>query len=224
MWYRGPDQESAFSKVKASAPVLAFYDPKLTTMRSISDEKVNTLKMMSANDPIIQRAMQCVRTGWPEHKRPWQKIAADLCFAKGQNLLVVMDYYSRYLEIAHLNNVICSQVMGKFTAMFARWGVPEEFRSDNGTQFTSADFKQFAQEYNFKLTTSSPHFPQSNGEAESAVRIAKMILNQEDPYLALMAYRSTPSTATGVSPAQLMMGRQIRTLPTFTGKPGSPVA
>lgn len=45
---------------------------------------------------------------------------------------------------------------------------------------------------------------------------AKRILWQEDPLIALMCYRSTPCTTMGVSPAELLMGRKIRTtLPTL---------
>ena len=138
-------------------------------------------------------------------------MSADLFQAKQQHFLVVMDYYSRYLEIAYLSDISSATVIGKMKNMFARWGVPEEIVSYNGTQFTSAAFQSFAEKYNFVCSFTSPHFPQANGQAESAVKIAKRMLEQPVPFLGLMAYRSTPISATGVSPAQLMMGRQMRT-------------
>ena len=82
----------------------------------------------------------------------------------------------------------------------------------NGPQFSSEQFRKISQEYDVKHTTTSPYYPQANVEAESGVRIAKKILRQRDPFLALMFYRVTPHTATGVSPCHLMMGREIRTL------------
>ena len=89
-------------------------------------------------------------------------------------------------------------------------------RSDNGPQYDCAEFSHFAKEWGFRHTTSSPKFPQSNGEIERGVQTVKNLLRKEkDPAKGLLAYRSTP-LACGFSPAQLLMGRKIRnTVPMF---------
>lgn len=83
--------------------------------------------------------------------------------------------------------------------------------SDNRPQFASEPFKKFARDWSFRHVTTSPHFQQSNGEAERAVRTTKMILKKSsDLYLALMAYHATP-LANGYSPTELLIGRRIKT-------------
>ena len=78
-------------------------------------------------------------------------------------------------------------------AIFARHGIHEEVRSDSGPQYASAEFTHFAKEWGFKHTTTSPGFPQSNGEAERVVETTKSLLKKEkDPFKGLLAYRSTP--------------------------------
>ena len=81
-----------------------------------------------------------------------------------------------------------SQVIRALKAIFARHGIPEEVRSDNGRQYASAEFTQFAKDWGFKHTTSSPRFPQANGEVERAVKTTKSLLKKEkDPSKGLLA-------------------------------------
>ena len=95
---------------------------------------------------------------------------------------------------------------------FARYGIPDTVVSDNGPQYSAADFSNFAMHYGFTHVTSSPKYPQANGEAERAVRTEKNLLKKsDDPYLAMLAYRSTP-LENGYSPAELLMGRRLRTM------------
>ena len=170
-----------------------------------------------------QRKEPLMPTPIPE--RPWQRVAADLCDDDGVIYMVVVDYYSRYIELCKLARITTSDIVRELKCIFARFGIPEIFQSDNGPQFASAEFAKFAKEFDFVHSTSSPHFPQSNGEVERAVQTAKSLLSQSDPEIALMVYRSTPVTSTGFSPSQLLMGRQIRTtLPTIARnlQPGWP--
>ena len=176
--------------------------------------KVESCQFCQENQPS-QRKEPLMTTDLPD--RPWQKVSTDLFELAGQKYLVVMDYYSRFIEILSLVETTSQVVIQKLKSVFARWGILEELISDNGTQFKSLQFDEFKAKYGFKHTTSSPYHPQANGTAESGVRIAKRILKQEDPLLALMAYRATPIPATGKTPSELIMGRLIRTtLPTLT--------
>ena len=95
--------------------------------------------------------------------------------------------------------------------IFITHGYPDEIQSDNGPQFSSDQFRRFAAHCGSKHVTSSPYFHQSNGAAERAVQTAKSILNLENPEQCLLDYRSSPCTVTGVSPAECLMGRRLRT-------------
>ncbi len=143
---------------------------------------------------------------------PWVRIALDYFELNRFHYLVIIDYYSRYVELARVTSLTVSEPILTCKTIFARHGIPSEVFSDSGSQFTSAEWKQFAKNYGFKVITSSLHYHQSNGEAERAVKTVKQLLlkNPEDPFLALLTYRATPN-ASGLSPAELLMGRKLRT-------------
>ena len=101
--------------------------------------------------------------------------------------------------------------------LFAEHGILEEIRSDNGPQFASHLFAEFTKEWNIKQSTSSPRNPRSIGQAESAVKIVKGLLTRakcsgQDPYLALLAYRSTPVDSHLGSPTELLYQHALCTI------------
>ena len=148
---------------------------------------------------------------------PWHKVGIDAFELEKVNYLVAVDYYSRYFEVMHLPDMTSKTTILKLKVLFGRYGVPYEIRTDGAKQFVCKEFAEFASQYNFKHEVSSPTYARSNGEAEAYVKIAKKCLKTDDPALSLLLYRSTPHTATGVAPATLFMGRQLRTtLPTLS--------
>ena len=149
-------------------------------------------------------------------ERPWYKIAVDLCEIKGHHYLVSVDYYSKWLEMAKLDNLSSGNTIMYMKSQFSRYGVPDEVVSDNGPQFSSHEFEKFKQDYGFKHITSSAHFAQSNGQCEKTVGIVKnLVTKSKDPYKALLAYRNTKIDDIGLSPAQIFLGRMLKTtLPT----------
>ena len=142
---------------------------------------------------------------------PWQKIGADIFQLGSAYYLLVVDYFSRYPEVVKLSSTSSLTVISALKSLFSRHGIPQEMRSDNGPQFDADEMSIFAKSYGFKHTTSSPHYPQSNGQVERAIQTVKKLFKKaSDPQLALLVYRTTPLYWCGLSPAELLMGRQLR--------------
>ena len=144
--------------------------------------------------------------------RPWSKISVDLFALDGKQYLVMVDHYSDYFELEPLRNVAASTVIRAMKRNFARHGIPDTCISDNGPQFDCHEFSRFARDYGFAMVKSSPYHSSGNGKAESAVKISKNILKksrEEDPYIALLAYRDTPQQGHVYSLAQRLMSRRL---------------
>ena len=150
-------------------------------------------------------------------QRPWSVVGGDLFQLGHQQFLIIVDYWSGFFEVQELSKVTSKTVITASKVQFARHGIPDTLISDNGPQFASAEFAQFTKEWQIEHRTSSPHYPQSNGRAENAVKTCKSLLKKakasgEDPLLALLDWRNTPTENIGTSPAQRLMGRRTRTL------------
>ena len=110
--------------------------------------------------------------------RPWSKVGVDLFTYRSHEVLVTVDYFSDYLEIDLLPDTTASTVINCLQQHFSRHGIPDVVISDNGPQFRSSEFNAFATEWEFEHLTRSPYHSQSNGKAESALKIAKTILKK----------------------------------------------
>ena len=143
---------------------------------------------------------------------PFHTVGTDLLELEGVHYLLTVDYFSRYPEVTKLTSTTSSSVISALKAVFSRHGIPEVVRSDNGPQYSSHEFTAFAKCYGFRHATSSPLYPQSNGQAERMVKTVKQLISSsDDPYLALLTYRATPLPWCDLSPSELCMGRKIRT-------------
>ena len=72
---------------------------------------------------------------------PWQIIGLDFFKFKTVDYLIVVDYYSRYIELGAMNrNKTASEVLRVLKSLFARHGIPETLHTDNGPPFDSADY------------------------------------------------------------------------------------
>lgn len=147
---------------------------------------------------------------------PWSVVATDIFDWNSQQYLVLVDSYSGWFEINSLTNISSQNIISKLKRHFSVHGIPQKLITDNGTQFTSQIFRDFASSWDFCHITSSPEYPQANGLAERAVRSAKRLLETTkrdgtDLYLNLLNIRNIPRDKILGSPAQRLMSRVTRT-------------
>ena len=183
--------------------------------------------MTSEMKTVVQQCDAClsVRDSPPKEPilshdfapRPWSKVGADLCYFDNRTFLVVVDYYSNYIEISKLQSQTAVCVIKEIQGIFARHGVPDQLVTDNGPQFSNAEFSLFVKKWSFQHITSSPHYPRSNGKVENAVRTIKRLFSKckvsgESEFMALLNWRNTPTEGMETSPSQRLMGRRCKTV------------
>ena len=94
-----------------------------------------------------------------------------------------------------------------------RFGIPKALVSDNGKHFDNPKFRDLCTEFSIKNYYSSPTHPQSNGQAEVAIRTLKAALKTKLENLkgkwveylpeVLWAYRTTRKSANQETPFAL---------------------
>lgn len=152
---------------------------------------------------------------------PWEHLAMDYLgpLPSAHNLLVVVDYFSRYFEVEIMKKIDSTETIKRLRVIFARFGLPLSITVDNGKQFTSKEFREFCESNNIKLIYTTPYWPQQNGEVERQNRsiLKRLTISQntgrnwiDDLQDYLMMYRTTQHSTTFKTPSEMMFGRNNR--------------
>jgi hypothetical protein len=149
--------------------------------------------------------------------RAWQIIGTDLFYLNGDEYLIIADYYSKFQMVRPIpkGRSNSGTIINIMKEIFSEQGVVDTVISDNGSQYSCRQFKQFATEWNFKHITSSPRYAQSNGFIERQVQTVKATMKKAkqsngDLQKALLCLRTTPIDNHLPSPAELLYNRKIK--------------
>ena len=175
------------------------------------EECVKTCRMCQSNQKSPASAPMHPRE-WPE--RPWSRVHADYAGPfMGKMFLIVVDTHSKWMEVQMVSTATSQTTIEKLRTMFATHGLPETLVTDNGSDFTSAEFEEFTRQNGIRHLRSVPYHPASNGLAERAVQtfksgMKKLTSGSIESKLSrfLFAYRLTPQSTTGLPPAVMLMG------------------
>jgi len=79
----------------------------------------------------------------------WQIVGIDIFNINNKNFLLVIDYFSKYVDISLLKKIDSEHFTSELVPIFARFEIPNVLKSDGGKQLTSEQFKQFAKDFDF---------------------------------------------------------------------------
>ncbi len=157
---------------------------------------------------------------WPTTS--WQRIHLDFAGPfLGRMFLIIVDAHSKWPEVEIMPSITSTQTIDRLRTIFARYGVPAQVVTDNGPQFTSAEFQLFLKTNGIKHITTAPFHPATNGQAERFVQSFKRAMKCEKQSTSQLKHqyskvpfglpRNTPHSTTGESPSVLFLGRPLRT-------------
>lgn len=158
---------------------------------------------------------------WKPPSKVWSRIHVDFAGpVKGSYFLIIIDALSKWVEVYATKSCTAQFVLEKLTECISRFGIFDELVSDNGSQFLSGEVQKFLTANGIQHKLTSPGHPATNGEAENMVKtfkssLLKCLYEQDKSVNSiianfLMGYRKAIHCSTGLSPAQMMLGRDIR--------------
>ena len=202
--------------------------PGCSKMKSLARSYVWWPKMDSDIEQTVQKCQVCQESRpspptaplhpWEWPSEPWSRLHLDFAGPfLGYNYLVLVDAHTKWMDVQVMSSTTSAKTIEKLREIFSTHGLPLKIVTDNGSAFTSQEFRKFMEQNGIRHITSAPYHPSTNGLAERAVQTFKRAIErlsdlpiQERLSKFLFTYRLTPHTTTGIAPAELLMGRRPR--------------
>jgi hypothetical protein len=183
------------------------------------EEMARKCESCREQDPMPATKATSASWDWPAG--PWRRLHLDFAGPfLDKMFLIVIDAHSKWLDVFPLTTATSETTIRALRRLFSQFGLPEHIVTDNGSQFTSAQFKDFLVKNNIRHTCSAPGHPATNGLAERYVGYFKHQMKKMSDISAtveeklarfLLSYRTTPHPSTNKAPCVVLMKRQLRT-------------
>ena len=203
--------------------------PGIARMRSVARSCMWWPGIDNDIDALVKKCHSCQQNqksppsaplfpwSWPT--RPWSRVHIDYAGPVFNHMfLVVIDAHSKWIEAFPMKSTTSQATIQRLRTLFAQFGIPNTLVSDNGPNFTSAEFAEFLKRNGITHIQTAPYHPSSNGLAERAVQVVKQGLRKNREGIitdrlarVLFSYRTTAQSTTGRTPAELLFGRNLRT-------------
>ncbi|XP_026419758.1 uncharacterized protein LOC113315716 [Papaver somniferum] len=132
-------------------------------------------------------------------------------------IITATEYTTKWVEAILLKDYAGATIAAFIKEyIICRFGAPMIIRADNAKSFVNKDIIDLLRQYNVRLHTSTPYYPQGKGQAEASNKTFIRILSRtvEDHHrewheqlpLAVWAYRISKRSSTGASPYSLVYG------------------
>lgn len=205
--------------------------PGMVRMKMLARSKVFWPKINTDMERVVKSCDACAKTGktpikctlqpWPAPNGPWSRVHIDYAEYEKNYFLVMVDAFSKYPEVFRTSTTTTAKTIELISSAFTCHGNCDTIVSDNGPQFTSAEFKTFCDSRGIVHIRTAPYSPQSNGQAERFVDLLKTGLKKAEGNIDqklrefLFHYRSTPAYNLGMkAPFELRWKHENATMKT----------
>lgn len=150
--------------------------PGIVVMKRRLRQKVWWPQMDMEVESYVKKCKHCTLVSSPNPPEPmirtklraWMSLAIDFVgpLPSGHNLLVIVDYFSRFTEVVVMRQITASLTVKALHETFCRFGMPDSIKTDNGPQFISSELQVFCEQFGIDHNRTTPYWPQANGEVE----------------------------------------------------------